>query len=487
MQLEILKNEEKRTNFIMFLFYASVPLVAFLYVLLFNGGAMKDSIAVTMVLAGMVVKLFEKQLGRYAKYFYVSILPILGSVTIIFGTPRAFGAMAEAYFLILFLAVSYYDLSTIAVYSAVLIISNAAGLILFPDAYLCMYTLSIWIFILMVYALAVLAAVMIVTRARALFVTVEAKESEAEEMLGNVRQAFTGIQESTDSIHDSLSGFGQSTQEIATSTEAISASSERQIEEVNGSIEIFNTLNEKIQASEDQVDVTMENMKQLKEKNDEGISAISQLSRKFDENIRATKDAAEGVATLTQKSSLIAGIVDSIEQIAQQTNLLALNAAIEAARAGEAGKGFAVVANEINSLSMESSQATKEIDAILKDIIDTVEQTNKIMDKNGLTVKESYDQLNDTVKIFETMIKSSEEVLSVIEVLKHELSNIVDIKESLLESMNRLEAISEKSAETTTEISMSTGEQVSGVENILRSLEKVQDGIERLGGVLKDE
>lgn len=487
MQLEILKNEEKRTNFIMFLFYAAVPLVAFLYVLIFNGGAVKDAIAVTMALAGGLVKLFEKQLGKYAKYLYVSILPVLGSVTIIFGTPRAFGAMAEAYFLILFLAVSYYDLTTIAVYSAVLIISNAAGLILFPDAYLCMYTLSIWIFILMVYALAVLAAAMVVTRARALFVTVEAKESEAEEMLGNVRQAFTGIQASTDSIHDSLSGFGQSTQEIATSTEAISASSERQIEEVNGSIEIFNTLNEKIQASEEQVDVTMENMKQLKEKNDEGISAISQLSKKFDENIRATKDAAEGVATLTQKSSLIAGIVDSIEQIAQQTNLLALNAAIEAARAGEAGKGFAVVANEINSLSMESSQATKEIDAILKDIIDTVEQTNKIMDKNGLTVKESYDQLNDTVKIFETMIKSSEEVLSVIEVLKHELSNIVDIKESLLESMNRLEAISEKSAETTTEISMSTGEQVSGVESILRSLEKVQDGIERLGGVLKDE
>lgn len=486
MQLDILKNEEKRTNFVMFLFYAVVPLVAFLYVLLFNGGALKDSIAVTMVLLGILVKLLEKKLGKYAKYLYVSILPVLGTVTIICGTPRAFGAMAEAYFLILFLAVSYYDLSTIAVYSVVLIVSNAAGLILFPDAYLCMYTLSIWIFILMVYALAVLAAVMIVTRARALFDTVETKESEAEEILGNVRQAFMGIQESTDNIHSSLSGFGQSTQEIANSTEEISASAERQIEEVGGSIEIFNTLNEKIQASEEQVDVTMMNMRQLKEKNDEGIASISQLSKKFDDNIQATKEAAEGVATLTQKSSLIAGIVDSIDQIAQQTNLLALNAAIEAARAGEAGKGFAVVANEINSLSMESSQATKEIDTILKDIIETVEETNKIMDRNGMTVKESYDQLNDTVKIFETMIDSSEEVLSVIEVLRHELSNIVDIKESLLESMNRLETISEKSAETTTEISVSTGEQVSGVENILKSLEKVQDGIERLGGVLKD-
>ena len=224
----------------------------------------------------------------------------------------------------------------------------------------------------------------------------------------------------------------------------------------------------------------------LKEKNDEGIASISQLSKKFDDNIQATHEAAEGVATLSQKSSLIAGIVDSIDQIAQQTNLLALNAAIEAARAGEAGKGFAVVANEINSLSMESSQATKEIDTILKDIIETVEATNKIMDRNGMTVRESYDQLNDTVKIFETMIDSSEEVLSVIQILRNELSNIVDIKESLLESMNRLETISENAAETTTEISLSTGEQVSGVNNILKSLEKVQEGIERLGSVLTD-
>lgn len=180
----------------MFLFYAAVPLVAFLYVLIFNGGAAKDGIAVTMVAAGFLVKLLEKKLGKYAKYIYVSILPVFGAVTIIMGTPRAFGAMAEADFLILFLAVSYYDLSTIIVYSVVLVVSNAAGLILFPDAYLCMYTLSIWIFILMVYALAVLAAVMVVTRARALFDTVQTKESEAEEILGNVCQAFMGIQES---------------------------------------------------------------------------------------------------------------------------------------------------------------------------------------------------------------------------------------------------------------------------------------------------
>lgn len=485
MELSILKNEEKRANFIMFLFYAAVPFVAFLYVFFFNGGSLRDSIALTMAAAGLLVRLFEKLLGKYAKYLYVSILPVCGAVTIVFGTPRGFGAMVEAYFLILFLAVSYYDLSVIWVYTIVLIVSNVAAMVLFPASYMIMYTFPIWIFIMMVYTLAVLAAVMIITRARSLFMDVEKKDGEVQGLLANVRRAFTGLQESADSIHTSLSGFKQSTQDIAASAEEISDSSKRQIGEVNGSIEIFNNLNDKIQASEKQVMVTMDNMNRLKEKNDEGIASISELSEKFAENIKATKEAADGVAVLSQKSTLIAGIVDSINQIAKQTNLLALNAAIEAARAGEAGKGFAVVADEINGLSTESANATKEIDAILKDIMATVEETDEIMDKNGVIVKESSERLNDTVKIFETMIHSSDEALSIIENLKIELTGMVDIKDALMKSMDSLEGTSQKSAETTNEISRATEEQVNGVESILKSLESVQGGIERLAEILE--
>ena len=73
------------------------------------------------------------------------------------------------------------------------------------------------------------------------------------------------------------------------------------------------------------------------------------------------------------------------------------------------------------------------------------------------------------------MLHSSEEVIQITEVLKKELSNIVTIKEELLESMKKLEEMSEKSAETTTEISTSTEEQVAGVENILKSMGMVQN------------
>ncbi len=484
MNLEILKNEEKRMNLIMFIFLAVIPIVAFVYVLLFNGGAVKDSIVVLMVLASLITKALEKFLGKFAKYIYISILPVLGAVTIILGTPGCFGAMVEAYFLILFLAVPYYDLSMIKVCGIATIVPNVIAMIIFPQAYLAMYTTSIWIFAGMVYILAILVSVMIVMRARTLFLTVEKKEHEAEEMLNSIREAFEGLQQSSKNIYDSLNGFEVSTTQIAASTEEISNSANMQIQQVEGSIEIFNDLNKMIVNSEQRVEQTVENMKMLKEKNDEGIKAITELAHKFHENIESTQKASEGVTLLAQKSSSIGEIIESIGQIAKQTNLLALNAAIEAARAGEAGKGFAVVADEINSLSSESSAATQKIDAILKDIIFTVKEITELMDSNNTIVNESNVKLDDTVQIFETILHSSEEVIKVIDLLKEELANVVHIKENLLQAMKEVEDISQNSVENTTEISTSTQDQASGVQVILDSMEKVRDGMERLSQVI---
>lgn len=272
MELRVLKDEEKLMNLIFFLFLVAIPIVAFLYVLFFNGGGARDSVVMLITLSSLIIKAFEKSLGEKAKYLYVSALPVFGAVTLVLGTPGVFGAMAEAYFLVLFLSVAYYDLSVVKVCAAVTVIVNAVMMIIVKDAYLCMYSLSIWIFIVMVYALAVAVSVFIVLRTRSLFVIVEQKEGEVEGLLGNVRGAFEGLQESSQAIYDSLHNFEQSSSEIAASTEEIASSVEQQIEQVEGSIQIFNDLDGRIGDSESRVLQTVENVKVLEEKNNEGIA-----------------------------------------------------------------------------------------------------------------------------------------------------------------------------------------------------------------------
>lgn len=484
MGLAILKNEEKRMNMIMFLVDLVIPVVAFFYVLLFNGGSVKDTIVLIIPFCGIIIKVFERHLGKYAKYLYLAAIPAFGAVTIVVGNDGVFGAFPEAYIWCIMLAIPYYDLSTIKTTALATVIPNAVGLILFPGAYLKMRTLSIWIFIVMVYTLAILVAVLIVLRARELFATVEQKENEAEKLVNNVQETFNGLQEASEKIFASLQEFEANTEEITASAEEIASSADVQIKEVESSLDIFGKLNEKIANSNERINQTVDIMKGLKDKNDEGIVAIEMLGKKFAENIETTKAAATGVEDLSQKSSSIGGIVESIRSIAQQTNLLALNAAIEAARAGEAGKGFAVVADEINSLSAESSEATGKIDDILQDVIEKVNDTEKVIARNSKAVTESNEKLEDTVEIFKTMLASSNEVISVADLLRRELEDIVGIKEQLLHAIERVNDKSRKSASDSNEISMAIEGQATEVENILNNMEKVKKGMECLAEIL---
>ena len=223
----------------------------------------------------------------------------------------------------------------------------------------------------------------------------------------------------------------------------------------------------------------------MKDKNEEGSAAIAELSNKFGENITATKEAVRGIETLSQKSGQIGDIIESINQIASQTNLLALNAAIEAARAGEAGKGFAVVADEINALSLESSEATKKIDEILKDIISTINDTSRIMNTNSAIVEEANGKLDTTVDVFKTMLVSSENIIKITGMLQDELNGVAVLKDRLLDAMKEVEEASQNSVETTTEISASTEEQVAGIEEIVSTMDKMKAAVDELNSLLK--
>mgnify|MGYP002472064167 CR=1 FL=1 len=113
------------------------------------------------------------------------------------------------------------------------------------------------------------------------------------------------------------------------------------------------------------------------------------------------------------------------------------------------------------------------LDAILQDVISSVEEIKKVMDNNNVIAKESNEKLNDTVEIFKTMLASSQKVINVTNLLKEELVHIVMIKDRLLQAMESVEDISEKAVQNTTEISASTEEQAAGIEDILKFMGNV--------------
>lgn len=487
MQINTVNNEEKLVNNILFLYILGVALSGFSFVMIFLNGGIREFVFLLSGVFAIVTKLFEKGLGEKAKYVYTCIPPIVGAITAAVcntDTSDSYVCLSHYYFVTTLLLVPFYSQKLIRISVAVTIVANLGLMILFPAGFLKLHSVIAWVFIGIVYLVLFAACSFIIYRTTTLFKIVENQGQESEDVLINVQAAFDSLEESSEAIYNSLREFEGNTGEIAASTQQISESADSQISEVENSLAIFNELNDKIEKSEERINETIETIKNMKSKNDEGYSVIQSLTEQFEENIKATRTAADGVEELSQKSTSIGGIIESIRDIAQQTNLLALNAAIEAARAGDAGKGFAVVANEINSLSMESSNATGKIDTILKDIVGTVESTHRVMDHNTEVVKDSSGRLEDTVKIFDVMLESSEEVIRITELLKTELEDIVAIKEHLMGVMKRVEESSQNFVDTTEGISASTEEQVAGLNNIVKSMENMQAGMEKLSSVL---
>jgi len=122
------------------------------------------------------------------------------------------------------------------------------------------------------------------------------------------------------------------------------------------------------------------------------------------------KEGAKRIQLLSDKASEIQTITQVINAIAQQTNLLALNAAIEAARAGDQGRGFAVVADEVRALAARTSDATSQIDGMLKVINEESQQATKLMSViNGQSeqVVESVASLSVSFETIDSLISQS--------------------------------------------------------------------------------
>lgn len=147
----------------------------------------------------------------------------------------------------------------------------------------------------------------------------------------------------------------------------------------------------------------------------------------------------ESIGRLNEQSLAISEIIGVVNDVAEQVNILSVNAAIEAAKAGDQGKGFAVVAQEIRILAEESKRATGQIRKLLKD-------TQKAVSTAVMAVEQGS-------RVVEAGVRQSTETGN---------------------SIRALEEFNEQSAQSATQIAISSKEQLVGMEQVASSMECIK-------------
>jgi methyl-accepting chemotaxis protein len=189
--------------------------------------------------------------------------------------------------------------------------------------------------------------------------------------------------------------------------------------------------------------------KQATDTSENGQAAIRQAIDGISKIREQVTAIANTILTLAQYTQRIDDIIASVSEIATQSNLLALNASIEAARAGVHGRGFAVVADEVRSLSQGSTQAAKQVRAILSEIQAAMKDSIRATEEGlqGVDAGVTMTQQADTVmvQLADNISTSFKAVNRIYDIIRQQ----VDGLEEIAISMERIDRITQKNLSST--------------------------------------
>jgi twitching motility protein PilJ len=265
-----------------------------------------------------------------------------------------------------------------------------------------------------------------------------------------LRDMVTTINETSHQV----SSAAQQTQETA---QHLTEASSNQAEEITSATTAINemavSIDEVSKNAEDTATMALQSVEIAKKGGDTVRRNIEGMDR-----IRETiQETSKRIKRLGESSQEIGDIVELINDIAEQTNILALNAAIQAAMAGEAGRGFAVVADEVQRLAERSSNATKQIEALVKTIQTDTNEAVISMEQSTAGVVNGARLAEESGEALDGIMKVSEDLSGLIQNISASARQQSKAASNISETMHVIQEITTQTSAGTNETAASIG------------------------------
>jgi len=297
--------------------------------------------------------------------------------------------------------------------------------------------------------------------------TMEEKVRELSEVLAKVGQGDFTMRASTSGTNDSMDVLTTRINKTLDGIVSLIVQVKSQIIPViKGIIQISQgnqSLSQRTQQQAAAMEEISSTLEQLVSNTSENLSNTRHADSLSKEALNMAEDGgaqvektAQAMLEMSEASQKIVEMMELINEITFQTNLLSINAAVEAARAGEQGRGFAVVANEVRNLAKRSTAASKDIQKLVREILDKVTKSGEWVEE----LKAS----------FAKIMKTSEEVSVALN----------DVTLGTEESATGIEQISEGTAKELVEVNE---QNAFFVDEIAQETQKLREKSEQLKNI----
>jgi len=300
------------------------------------------------------------------------------------------------------------------------------------------------------------------------------------EVTGAIADSFNGMAEQlSDVVHNVKTATGQvtsTTKDVNKSTTQLTKASEMQAEYVSQAIKSIDEMTASIQqVSENAVQsATVSEQSTVNAK--DGAEAVKATNKAMEEIRENVQETARSIKRLGESSQEVGNIVQLINDIADRTSILALNASIRAAMAGDAGRGFAVVAEEVQRLAERSTNATKQIDTLIKNIQGEINEAGTSMEESIQRVVEGSNLANNAHNKLQEIETVSTQLAQLIQSISMATTQQVTASENITKTMEEMGQVSSQNLVASRQTSVAMEQLSDTSENLAASVETFKLG-----------